>query len=216
MTIVDKGLRVEPNADKEVLEFIERFLSGGSRDTMARFNVDYSWHFAHMLKSTFGRGFVCYAYPVGRFVWCGALGIPYYIAGVYAGSATYYLPDLFMSEGDLGRHLWYFKFGKVTEYSISSVNVEVLEVAREICKEKYFEPTAWLCNLTSSIRNNLLVGEPWISRDLNGRDMLRHIDTYRSLAKHLTPEYFNGPDGSSCDTLGVNAVNAAVAKMLGG
>ena len=61
------------DADPVVLQFIADVLfhSGEAGEEIIRrlFSAGYCYYFAHMLKSAFGRGMVCYAYYEGHFVW---------------------------------------------------------------------------------------------------------------------------------------------------
>jgi hypothetical protein len=62
---------------------------------------EYSYYFAHMLKTAFGRGTVCCAICLGgppkHFVWMDINNIPYCIGGVYDG-ADEYIPESYIKE----------------------------------------------------------------------------------------------------------------------
>ena len=93
-----------------VLEFIQRLVThpckiriDATSDTIMMdaievlFRQGYCWHFAHMLKTTFGCGEVCWAAPFGHFVYMYN-GIPYDVEGVYQGEATYFIPESYIPE----------------------------------------------------------------------------------------------------------------------
>ncbi len=92
------------SSDLEVLEFIWNFLhfQGISATDVIhhQFRNGYCWHFAHILKSTFQRGTVCWAAPFGHFVWRDESEVPYDIEGVYLGEAEEFIPEEY-----LGRHI---------------------------------------------------------------------------------------------------------------
>lgn len=86
-------------ADKEVLEFIARFLyqEGEENAETIRhlFRAGYCYYFALMLKEAFGRGQLCIAAPIGHIVWVDGdwkTGIPYDIEGVNTSDCEMYIP----------------------------------------------------------------------------------------------------------------------------
>lgn len=70
---IDSQLKVFPQADKAVLEFIAKILfhNGPSKtwDIHHLFAAGYCYYFANMLKTAFGRGMICYAYNQDHIVW---------------------------------------------------------------------------------------------------------------------------------------------------
>lgn len=90
-----------PNMDTAVIVFIRDFLYSqgidGSEVIHDVFRSGYCWHFAHILKKSFGRGKVCLAAPFGHMVWVDDNDIPYDIEGVYTGECL-----CFIAEEELG------------------------------------------------------------------------------------------------------------------
>lgn len=85
--------RNEPQADEEVLRFIANFVfhengktGKGMESVKNLFSEDYCWHFAHMLKTVFGRGQIYCTVNEHHFVWrdTKTAGIMLYdINGIY-------------------------------------------------------------------------------------------------------------------------------------
>lgn len=59
----------------------------------AHFEAGYCWHFAHMLKTVFGRGEVCWAAPFSHFCFVDDDGQAYDGGGRYIGEALYMIPE---------------------------------------------------------------------------------------------------------------------------
>lgn len=98
---------VEAKLDDTVLKFIAYFCVGGKIEgdvenryetLRSQFRAGYCWHFAHMLKTTFGRGEVCWAAPFGHFVWMDNEEIPYDVEGFYDGEADEFIPEEFLGD----------------------------------------------------------------------------------------------------------------------
>lgn len=94
---------VTPEVNKQVLRFIKNF-NTYMVDTEKEYEVirrifrtGYCWHFAHLLKTTFGRGEVCWAAPFGHFIWLDN-EIPYDIEGVYYGESLYFIPESYLGD----------------------------------------------------------------------------------------------------------------------
>lgn len=83
-----------PRKDSQVIDFIEEF---ANRLGVEPFMNGYCWHFAHILKSTFNRGKVCWN-TFSHFVWLDDTGIAYDIEGIYEGDNPYYVPEEFLGE----------------------------------------------------------------------------------------------------------------------
>lgn len=87
-----------PNVNKQVLRFIKNFTTHAAATEKEyeiirqTFRTGYCWHFAHLLKTTFGRGEVCWAAPFGHFIWLDN-ETPYDIEGVYYGESLYFIPE---------------------------------------------------------------------------------------------------------------------------
>lgn len=92
-----------PDVDKQVLTFIKIFVTHKATTEKeyeiirSTFRAGYCWHFAHMLKTTFNRGEVCWAAPFGHFVWVDN-NIPYDIEGVYVGESFYFIPESYLGD----------------------------------------------------------------------------------------------------------------------
>lgn len=93
-----------PGADKDVLGFIAGLMSHFAADDaelelmISTFRAGYCWHFAHLLKDTFGRGEVCWAAPFGHFVWVDDSGVPYDAEGINFGEQLYNIPESYMGD----------------------------------------------------------------------------------------------------------------------
>ena len=61
----------------------------------------YCWHFAHILRDTFERGEVCWAAPMGHFVWKDTDSSIYDAEGFYEGEAIYFIPENYLSKDEL-------------------------------------------------------------------------------------------------------------------
>lgn len=87
-----------------VLEFIFNVLyHNGDSDEAAEhirhlFRAGYCYYFAHMLKTGFKRGEVCWAAPFGHFVWVDDDGKPYDIEGLYFGEADEFIPESYLGD----------------------------------------------------------------------------------------------------------------------
>ena len=89
----DVQYRNEPQADEEVLRFIANFVfhenskNGKGMEAIKNlFSEDYCWHFAHMLKTVFGRGQIYCTENGHHFAWrdTKTTGIMLYdINGIY-------------------------------------------------------------------------------------------------------------------------------------
>ena len=70
----------------EVLNFINDIYDSQPEENSEAirhlFHCGYCYYFASMLKTAFGRGTICLAYPFGHIVWLDTDGIPYDIEGV--------------------------------------------------------------------------------------------------------------------------------------
>lgn len=93
-----------PGADSQVLYFISDLMTCAActedeyEVVRSTFRAGYCWHFAHMLKNTFGRGEVCWAAPFAHFVWVDENGIPYDAEGVNDGEQAYNIPEEYVDD----------------------------------------------------------------------------------------------------------------------
>lgn len=92
-------------ADRAVAGFIADFLlherPENSECVRALFRAGYCYYFAHMLRTAFGRGTVCWAAPFGHFVWLDDDGTPYDVEGLYFGEATDFVPERYLGDAVL-------------------------------------------------------------------------------------------------------------------
>ncbi len=81
--------------DSNILSFIKEFKT--SEEIRNHFAAGYCWHFAHILKATFGRGEVCIKFPYGHFVWVDTNEVAYDIDGVAElEDAKAFIPESFL------------------------------------------------------------------------------------------------------------------------
>lgn len=111
---VEKQQKAFKDADPIVLQFISDVLFHGGEsgeETIRRlFDAGYCYYFAHMLKSAFGRGQVCYAYYVGHFVWLDGVSESKDIA--YDINGVSYDWEHLIPEEKIGDGVWDFKHVK--------------------------------------------------------------------------------------------------------
>ena len=97
--------QVEAGADRAVARFIADFLlherPENSECIRALFRSGYCYYFAHMLKTAFGRGSVCWAAPFGLVVRPDDDGTPYDIEGLYFGDASDFVPERYLGDAVL-------------------------------------------------------------------------------------------------------------------
>lgn len=121
--------KFENDADDKVLGFIYDFVwhsacSVEEYDLIrAMFMCGYCYYFAHMLKTAFSRGQVCWCAPFGHFVWVDENNVPYDIEGVSTAEAEHYIPEEFISEGlDDFKHVPGKAFHATEEYINAAIN----------------------------------------------------------------------------------------------
>lgn len=134
---VEEQLEYDPTAKLEVLWFIAGFMyknipytdtETSSECIRYTFRAGYCYYFAHMLKTAFNRGQVCWCAPIGHIVWVDDDGMPYDIEGVNHSDCEYYIPEEFMKH-----HVDDFKH--IVSGTDGATGTEVLEI---ICEyEKY-------------------------------------------------------------------------------
>lgn len=101
---IQRITRSIPGADEQVLKFIMDFSTCTANTEeqyeiiRSLFRAGYCWHFAHLLKTTFGKGEVCVAAPFGHFVWKDDNDVTYDIEGVYCGEAFYFIPESYLGD----------------------------------------------------------------------------------------------------------------------
>lgn len=94
-------------SNPEVLKFIDDFVGRAGENTIPQdlfrdvFRNGYCWHFAHMLKSTFHRGEVCWVAPYSHMAWVDDNGCPYDIEGVCSTEALYFIPEYYLDDNEL-------------------------------------------------------------------------------------------------------------------
>lgn len=128
------------NQQVTVLNFINRFSTffnlwecEKSEEFRKLFRMGYCWHFAKMLQTTFNRGTVCVAFPLGHFVWLDSDGTAYDIDGFDISEHYYYIPEEY-----LGDELINFKHipGKRIP---DATKEDLLKIAREYCTDNNIE-----------------------------------------------------------------------------
>lgn len=93
-----------PDVDSQVLQFITDMVSCAAKNgdeyevVRSMFHAGYCWHFATMLKNTFKRGEVCWAAPLGHFVWVDDNGVPYDVEGANFGEQDYHIPESYLGD----------------------------------------------------------------------------------------------------------------------
>lgn len=98
----NKIMEKYPDTDMTVLTFISDLMSCAAVSEesyeviRSTFQAGYCWHFAHILKTVFGRGEVCWAAPFGHFVWVDENGVPYDAEGLNQGEQDYNIPESYM------------------------------------------------------------------------------------------------------------------------
>lgn len=90
-------------SDEKVLQFIYDFRGMQHSPDIEnilylQFACGYCYYFAHMLKTAFKRGEVCWAAPFGHIVWMDDNGVPYDISGVNESETNDYIPEYMMGE----------------------------------------------------------------------------------------------------------------------
>lgn len=97
--------QVKAGADRAVAGFIANFLlherPENTECVRALFQSGYCYYFAHMLRTAFNRGTVCWAAPFGHVVWLDDDGTPYDVEGLYFGEATDFVPEDYLGDAVL-------------------------------------------------------------------------------------------------------------------
>lgn len=100
----EKIVKKWPEVDLAVLTFITELtcsyaVTEDAYEIMrSTFRAGYCWHFAHLLKDTFGRGEVCWAAPFGHMVWVDENDVPYDAEGANFGEQMYHIPESYLGE----------------------------------------------------------------------------------------------------------------------
>lgn len=97
------------------------------------FRRGYCWHFAHLLKTTFGCGEVCWAAPFGHFVWMYN-DTCWDIEGEYDGEALYFIPERYIPEENL------LNFKHIpNSKGVETTKEEILHMIERYCEETKVE-----------------------------------------------------------------------------
>lgn len=114
--------QTEQGANETVIRFITDILlfngAEGSESIRRFFRSGYCYYFAHMLKTAFNRGQVCWTAPYGHFVWIDTDNNPYDIEGLYFGEAAHFIPEEYM-----GRTIDDFKHVPGLSYNTSEKDI---------------------------------------------------------------------------------------------
>ena len=94
------------------------------------YRAGYCYSFAHMLKTAFGRGDVCWAVPFSHMVWVDDDGTPYDVEGIYEGEAVLFIPESFFGETD-----YFVGFRHLHDVTTSPTADELISVVERFCKE---------------------------------------------------------------------------------
>lgn len=87
-----------------VLIFINKFYNhnGNSEEAQEilrrQFHAGYCYYFAHILKTAFNRGEVCWCSGLGHMVWVDTDGTPYDIEGINNSECEYYIPEKYLGD----------------------------------------------------------------------------------------------------------------------
>lgn len=93
---IEQAKLAYPNANNMVLKFIADFVfHDNPSSTINLFSNGYCYHFAQILKATFGNGEICWVAPYSHIIWLQN-DIPYDINGVYNGESTKFIPIEFL------------------------------------------------------------------------------------------------------------------------
>jgi len=132
-----------PNPETDIEEWINDFFSsfvqneGENEAERLRhlYRAGYCWHFAHTLKTTFGREEVCWAAPFGHVCFVDEDGTPYDIEGKYTGEAYYMIPEKYLGDAHLDdfRHIKGKSYGAGKQELISIIKRYCIETG-----EKYY------------------------------------------------------------------------------
>ena len=138
-----------------ILDFINRFTYRipirdlkTINDFQDVFRVGYCWHFAHLLKNTFGDGEVCLAAPLYHFVWVYD-NIAYDIYGQYNGLLKLYIPESYLTEGQL------FEFKQINIPFEKHLPVKVTPIT----KKDYIALIERYCKDTNQIFNSKVINQ---------------------------------------------------------
>ena len=144
------------NPTTEPEHFINDFMGGSLGDynnqeyLREKFRCGYCYYFAHMLKTAFGRGTVCWTAPLGHFVWVddGANKYEtnydkiktYDIEGKYnvkEHDVLYLIPEEFLNE-----HIKDFLHTPDSNKSKGATKIDLIKIVKNYCKscqENYYE-----------------------------------------------------------------------------
>lgn len=135
---INSQLQIFPKSDKTILTFIANILFHNGthgKDTIRHlFHNGYCYYFAHMLKSAFQRGIVCYAYYEGHFVWLDGTSeskdIAYDIDGVNR-MWEHLIPEEKLKDG-----IWDFKH--VPDKQSNMTDPEIMKLLLDIIEHEEY------------------------------------------------------------------------------
>ena len=96
----------------------------------AHFEAGYCWHFAHMLKTVFERGEVCWAAPFSHFCFVDNDGQAYDGGGRYMGEALYMIPERYC-----GKFIDAFKHIKGMSI-VEATKKELISIIQRYCEDE--------------------------------------------------------------------------------
>lgn len=130
--------QTEAGAKEDIITFIADFLLHGGPENSecirSLFRAGYCYYFAHMLKTAFLRGEVCWAAPFGHIVWVDTDGTPYDIEGLYFGEATDFVPEAYLENAVLD-------FKRIETLKHDTSESEIKEILEKYRAERKKAPT---------------------------------------------------------------------------
>lgn len=121
-------MKIEPQADEQVLDFIIDFLChhknvDEQEVIRSQFRAGYCYHFAIILKNIFNRGEICWCAPYGHICWVDDNGVPYDIEGICQSDCEYFIPVSYIQEGLADfMHIKGISFNASQEYIDNAIN----------------------------------------------------------------------------------------------
>lgn len=114
----------------------QRCMNRHAKTINTLFSAGYCWHFAHLLKDSFGRGEVCWAVPFSHFVWKDEDDEYWDIDGiVHEEEYSFFIPEPYISD-DI---LFTFKHTDYAWHNIEKFNVEdYMNIIDEYAKDNEF------------------------------------------------------------------------------
>jgi hypothetical protein len=127
-----------------ILEFIDNFFTAFMQHASAcgsynafpseplrmLYRTEYCWHFAHMLKTAFDRGTVCWTAPYSHVIWMDADGTAYDCEGICKNDSFYLIPEEYIP----ANMLQYFKH-MPDRYVKEATREQLIKIVKTYCEE---------------------------------------------------------------------------------